>query len=114
VRFLGRRVYAEVVVVVASMHGQVAPAMGALGRATGVPARTVGRWLAWWREAFLASAIWSEACARLVPAPDRRQLPASLLVRFSAATGLVDLARFLGPMTTGSVPNGSHILQVTM
>jgi hypothetical protein len=113
-RFLGRRVYAEVVLVLASVQGQVVTETSALCRATGVPARTVRRWLSWWRVAFLASAIWSEACARLVPAPDTRQLPASLLARFSAATGLVDLARFLGPMTTGSVPNGSRFLQVTM
>lgn len=114
VRFLGRRVYAEVAVVVASVLGQVIEPADALRRATGVPARTVRRWLCWWRTAFLASALWSEACARLVPAPDAQQLPASLLVRFSAATGLVDLARFLGPMTTGSVPNGSRFLRVTM
>lgn len=114
VRFLGRRVYAEVVLVLASVQGQVTEQAGALGGATGVPARTVRRWLCWWRVAFLASALWSEACARLVPAPDAGQLPASLLVRFSAGTGLVDLARFLGPMTTGSVPNGSRYLQVIM
>jgi hypothetical protein len=114
VRFLGRRVYAEVAVVLASVQGQVLEQAGALRRATGVAARTVGRWLSWWRAAFLASAIWREACARLVPAPDAQQLPGSLLVRFSGATGLVDLARFLGPMTTGSVPNGSRFLQVTM
>jgi hypothetical protein len=114
VRFLGRRVYAEVAVVLASVQGQLIEPARALRRATGVPARTVRRWLCWWRQAFLASAIWSEACARLVPAPDARQLPASLLARFSAATGLVDLARFLGPMTTGSVPNGSRFMQVTM
>jgi hypothetical protein len=114
VRFLGRRVYAEVVVVIASVHGQVVEQASALRRATGVAARTIRRWLSWWRSAFLASALWSEACARLVPAPDTRQLPASLLVRFSAATALLDLARFLGPMTTGTVPNGSRTLQVTM
>lgn len=114
VRFLSRRVYAEVVVVVASVHGQVVEQASALRRATGVPARTVRRWVSWWRSTFLASAIWREACARLVPAPDAGQLPASLLVRFCAATALLDLARFLGPMTTGSVPNGSRLLQVTM
>ncbi len=106
--------YAEVTVVVASAQGQVIEQAGALRRTTGVPARTVRRWLSWWRAAFLASALWREACARLVPAPDAQQLPASLLVRFSAATGLVDLARFLGPMTTGSVPNGSRFVRVTM
>lgn len=114
VRFLGGRVYAEVTVVLASVQGQVIEPAGALRRATGVPARTVRRWLSWWRVAFLASAIWRASGARLVPAPDARQLPASLLVRFSAATRLVDLARFLGPMTTGSVPNGSRFLRVIM
>lgn len=114
VRFLGRRVYAQAVVVVASVHGQVVEHASALRRATGIAARTIRRWLSWWRSTFLASAIWREACARLVPAPDVEQLPMSLLVRFSTATALVDLARFMGPMTTGSVPNGSRFLQVTM
>ena len=114
VRFLGRRVYVEVVVILASIHGQLSERAGALRRATGIPARTVRRWLSWWQSAFLASAVWQEACARLVPAPDTKQLPASLLARFSAATALLDMGRFLGPLTTGSVPDGSRFMLLVM
>lgn len=43
VRFLGRRVYAEVVIVLASMAALVVEQASALRVATGVPARTVRR-----------------------------------------------------------------------
>lgn len=100
--------------VLASIHGQVLADASALREATGVPVRTVRRWLWWWRHVFVAGALWREACARLVPAPMSDQLPASLLTRFSGVSGLIDMARFLGPMTTGSVPDGSRFLQVAM
>lgn len=114
VRFLGRRVYAEVVVVLASVAALVTERNRALREATGVPARTVRRWGAWWRTAFLASALWLECQARIVPAPDAQQLPASLLARFAAPTALVDIARLLAPLTTSSSPNGSRLLRFAM
>lgn len=114
VRFLGRRVYAEVVVVLASVAALVSEHARALRDATGVPARTVRRWSSWWQTAFVASALWPECCARLVPPPAQEQLPASLLSRFAPATALADLARFVAPLTTASVPDGSRFVRAAM
>lgn len=114
VRFFGRRVYAEVVVVLASVAALVTERSRALREVTGVPARTVRRWSTWWRTAFLASALWLQCQARMVPAPDAQQLPGSLLARFAAPTALVDMARLLAPLTTASVPGGSRSLRFVM
>jgi hypothetical protein len=114
VRFLGRRVYAEVVVVLASLVALATDRSRALCAATGVPARTVRRWRVWWQGAFLASALWRECQARMVPAPMVAELPASLLSRFSASTALRDLARLLAPLTTASVPDGSRFVRLSM
>lgn len=114
VRFLGRRVYAEVVVVLASVMALATDQASALRRETGVPARTVRRWRSWWQGAFLASALWSECQARMVPAPSVAELPASLLSRFSPSAALRDLARLLAPMTTASVPDGSRFVRFVM
>ena len=114
VRFLGRKVYAEVVIVLASIAALTTGHAGALRAATGVPARTVRRWSAWWRTAFVASALWLECCARMLPPPAEDQLPSSLLGRFARSTALVDLARFLAPLTTLSVPGGSRFLRFAM
>jgi hypothetical protein len=43
-RFLGRRVYLEAVVVIATVHAMLAAAMRAAQDITGVPARTLRRW----------------------------------------------------------------------
>jgi hypothetical protein len=114
VRFLGRRVYAEVVVVLASLAALVTERASTMREATGVPARTVRRWSGWWRTAFVASALWLECRARMVPPPAEEQLPASLLARFTRSTALVDLARLLAPATTTSVPDGSRFVRLSM
>src|SRR5579863_6882039 len=79
VRFLGRRVYAGAVVILASAVALAVISAGAVVRATAVPALTTRRWLRWWRGPFIASAPFVDLSARLVPAPDRRAIPASLL-----------------------------------
>ena len=48
-RFLGRRVYLGAVVILASIVAQALGSAGGVRAATGVPARTTDRWLAWWR-----------------------------------------------------------------
>jgi len=55
-RFLGRRVYVGAAVIAASVLAlAIATASGAR-RATGIPARTVRRWLRWWRGPFTSPA----------------------------------------------------------
>jgi hypothetical protein len=111
VRFLGRKVYAEVVVVLACLQ---AASRERAPKPPATPARTTRRWVRWWRTVFVASRFWCEARARLLPPIDVRQLPGSLLERFSARSALLDLARFIAPITTGSVADGSRFLRLAM
>jgi hypothetical protein len=121
-RFLGRRVYVEAVVLLASMAAQLV-ALRDARTLTGVPARTLRRWTAWWRNMFPRSATWSELRARFrPPPPDEADLPRFLVVRLGsdladggatpslgAICGLA--ANLLAPATTGSVPDGSRFVR---
>ena len=113
VRFLGRKVYVEVVILLACVRAATLERR-AEAPETGVPARTVQRWLSWWRTVFVASAFWTEARARLLPPVEECQLPASLLARFRSVSAVIDLARFVGPITTRTVPDGSRFLRFGM
>lgn len=104
-RFLGRRVYLEVVVLVASMWAQVARGLRMAARQTGVSARTLGRWLWWWRKEVPRLGWWAELRARLTPpAPEESALPRSLwrnLGRLASSNARVWLcAKCLAPGTT--------------
>jgi hypothetical protein len=116
VRFLGRRAYVGAVVVVASAVALTTMAAIAVVRATGVPARTTRRWLRWWRGPFTTSAPFVELSARLVPAPERRRLPLSLLDRLAAArsVSVAKLLAWLAPLTTTSCPEGSRWVRAVM
>ncbi len=122
-RFLGRRVYLEVVVLLASVAAQLLAALRDVRTLTGVPGRTLRRWGAWWRHAFPQTSTWVELRARFPPPPpEETALPASLLGRVGAALGdgarapsLSDVcqlaARLLAPATTRSVLDGSRFVR---
>lgn len=114
VRFLGRKVYVEVAVLLACLAANARGQARVPAPPSAAPVRTVRRWLTWWRTVFVASAFWSEARARLLPPVAERLLPASLLARFSVTSGLLDLARFIAPMTTSSVADGSRFMKFAM
>jgi hypothetical protein len=106
-RFLGRKVYIAVLVIVASAAAR-ATSIGGRGsarRVHGVPVRTVQRWLAWWQTVFALSAFWSEARAFFATPMEVDALPVSLLSRFSGERpeALVKMLRFTAPITTTSV-----------
>jgi hypothetical protein len=107
VRFLGRKVYVAVIVVVASMVGREGALVGrgAPRRVEDVPVRTVRRWLDWWNVAFALTAFWTEAKGLFATPVDETTLPASLLERLGApgATALTRLLRLIAPITTESV-----------
>jgi hypothetical protein len=116
VRFLGRRVYVGAVVVVASdVALAVATATEAVRR-TGVPARTTRRWLRWWRGPFTTTASFMALAARLVPAPERRWFPTSLLERLASdpADRVAKLLACLAPITTATWPDGSRLVRDAM
>jgi len=102
VRFLGRRVYLGLAVVLVSARrtGQT-PAATRLSQDTGIPIRTLQRWRQWWRDQFPLTALWQAACARFMPPVGTEQLPAGLLERFpgSDAQALIRLLIFLTPIT---------------
>ncbi len=102
VRFLGRRVYLAmaVVLVSAGLAGQTPAASRAAGLLD-VPVRTLGRWRRWWQEKFPLTPLWRVGCARFMPPVVAAQMPASLLVRFvgTAAESLLRMLVFLSPLT---------------
>lgn len=118
-RFLGRRVYLEAVVLLASALAMALETRRMAREVTGVPARTLRRWHGWWTEAFPSSAVWTQLRARFVPPPPMEsELPRSLLKRAQAVLApgasvndvLLLAARWLSPVTTQSVPDGSRFV----
>lgn len=106
VRFLGRKVYAGIVVVLVSAmrHGPKPRRLQRLREALGIDRRTLERWRQWWLETFARSRFWKEARARLLPLLSETLLPWSLYERFGIEDRerLVELLRFLSPITTVS------------
>lgn len=116
VRFFGRRVYLSVVVVLAAIHAvqQAEAEAAALKAATGVPAKTLRRWVTWWQSVFAVSAFYSVGKGELASPVAAAELPEGLLERFSAPTlseKLVLLLRWLSPVTTLSCPDGARFLR---
>lgn len=110
VLFLGRRVYLGAVVLIAGVGWSTAASVRELAESTGVPARTLGRWMSWWCETLPVSPTWAELRARFVPPPpDEAALPSSLVARLTgeqAETAVVlQTALLIAPVTTrlGSV-----------
>ena len=103
-RFLGRKVYLSVVVVLISMmnHGITDKRMACLTNELGVDRRTVVRWRLWWREAFTKTPFWQLKRADFMPPVDEKQLPGAILRRFTSSTAaerMIALLRFLAPIT---------------
>jgi hypothetical protein len=105
VRYLGRRVYLAVVVVLASAmrYGLSATREQCLAQWLSVPRCTLERWRAWWCEQFVQTSFWKGACARFIPPVNSAILPWSLLVRLGGKdlqSRLIQLLRFLSPLST--------------
>ena len=113
VRFLGRRVYWGLVVVLLSamQHGLTPDRLRALRESLGVDRRTLERWRQWWLETFPQSAFWKAARARFSPPIDKGTLPWSLYGAFgmNRRDRLLKLLKFLSPITTGSIPLGQTL-----
>jgi hypothetical protein len=122
-RFLGRRVYLEAVVLLATVQAIALKTLRQAREVTGVPARTLRRWHGWWTEVFPGSAVWTQLRARFVPPPPAEpELPRSLIDRAEAVLGvdtafsdvLLLIARWLSPVTTQSVPDGSRFVSAAL
>ena len=102
VRFLGRRVYLGLAVVLMSA-GRVESTsdVAQLSETLCVPALTIQRWRQWWTKQFPATPLWQASCARFMPPIDLTLLPASLIERFSgpADESMRRLLIYLSPLT---------------
>ena len=116
VRFLGRRVYLGVVVLVASLVSMAFATASVASRASCVPARTLRRWLRWWHGSFTETPVFMEIRAHLVPPLRARELPAALVSRMTApdmAARIESVLRLVAPLTTASVADGARFVRGT-
>jgi len=96
VRFLGRRVYlALAVVLVSGSRSASTPTGVRLGAELGVARQTLQRWQAWWIEQFLLTPLWRATCARFIAG--------ELIARFAgpAHEALMRLLIWLSPVSVG-------------
>jgi len=102
VRFLGRRVYLALAVVLVSGSRTGSTATGVrLGAELGVARQTLKRWQVWWTEQFPLTPLWRATCARFMPPADVLGFPLTLLERFTGppADSLMRLLVYLSPVT---------------
>ena len=105
-RFLGRRVYLGLIVVLvaALRHGPSPTRVRKLREPTGVSRRTVERWCRWWRSGFVETPFWQIARAEFAEPVAHAALPSSLLERFGGDNHqerLRALLSFLDPLSRG-------------
>ena len=107
VRFLGRKVYLGVVVILitALEHGLTPRRRQRLIETLDLWPQTVSRWRRWWREIFPGSPCWQSWPGHFVPALAVTELPGALLDRLRGGDlkqRLCRLLRLLMPITTES------------
>jgi hypothetical protein len=96
-RFLGRRVYVAAVVVLCA-----AQKVCSKKEPVQVPRRTIRRWVGWWKESMPRSLFWKTARGRLMPPVCEKELPQSLLERFTGKVSerICAALRFISPLGT--------------
>jgi hypothetical protein len=102
VRFLGRRVYLGMAMVLMSARLTQSSAITTrLSQGLGVSLRTLQRWRQWWQVQFPLSGLWQAMYARFMPPVQTGLLPSSLRQRFGdcAAQPMTRLLVFLSPIT---------------
>jgi hypothetical protein len=116
VRFLGRKVYLGVVIMLACLALDSLAQTGQTARAWlrrfDVPRRTVQRWQAWWRGFFCVGPLWRLIRGGFVVPTDGALLLESLVAGVEAGTTTEDSSfesvldkalRLLAPATTASI-----------
>ena len=106
VRFLGRRVYVGVVVVLvtAMIHGLSEQRVERIRQVLEIDRRTLKHWRNWWARTFVAGGFWKAERSRFRQPIAEGQMPLGLVEVFGAQKkeGLVKLMKFLSPITTNS------------
>jgi hypothetical protein len=115
-RFLGRRVYLGAAVIAGSVVALALRRASAARVATGVPGRTLCRWLSWWQGPFTLTGVFVAMAARLVPAVDVGDLPRAILERIEGdrLARVRRLLEQLAPLTTASVSDGSRFVRAAV
>lgn len=107
VRFLGRKVYLGVIVVLitALNHGLSAARRQRLTETLGVCVQTLRRWQQWWREQFVQTRCWRGLAGQFLPPIVTAHLPGALLERLSGralSERVVQLLVLIAPSTTAT------------
>lgn len=107
VRFLGRKVYLGVIVILvtALVHGLTPKRQKQLVEQLDLWPQTLVHWRKWWREVFPGSRCWLEARGHFIPPVQTDQLPGELLGRLDGkdlCQRLCHLLHLLTPITTTS------------
>jgi hypothetical protein len=107
VRFLGRKVYLGVIVVLitALHHGLSNQRRSRLIEELDIAPQTLWRWRRWWRERFVATRCWRALAGRLMPPIAIDSLPGSLLERLrgeALAERIIQLLFVISPVTTST------------
>jgi len=106
VRFLGRRVYLGLaVVLISGRHAGQRSAAARIAATLAIPVRTLQRWRQWWEQRFPLTPLWQASCARFMPPVAPELFPSSLLERFAgkAEESLMRLLLFLTPLTVRAI-----------
>ena len=102
VRFLGRRVYVALAVVLLPQRRSTLSATAIeICNTLDVPARTLARWRLWWSQLFPTTSRWQAQCARFMPPLQTIDLPTSLIACFTGAPhdAMGHLLAFLSPLS---------------
>ena len=105
VRFLGRKVYLGVIVILitAMQHGLSPKRRQRLIEVLDISPQTLYRWCKWWRETFPNSRCWQAERGHYVPPITASGLPGELLGRLKGKSLMTRLCRLLllvAPVTT--------------
>ena len=116
VRFLGRKVYLGVIVILitALEHGLSPKRRQQLIEVLDIWPQTLSRWRRWWREVFPASRCWRQVKGHFIPPVATGQLPGALLGRLSGEGLLQRLCHLLGLLGPVSSTSWSGYLRVVI
>ena len=115
VRFLGRKVFFAVVVLLVPVlrDGPTPERLGRLEELFAVDRRTLGRWRRWWRETVPTTGFWRAGRGRFRRPVAQEALPGSLLAAFRGERGLaaqvLSTLAWLAPLTVGTALAGGAL-----
>jgi len=114
VRFLGRKVYLGVIVILvtALQHGLTERRRRQLIEQLDLWPQTIARWRRWWHAQVPMTRCWQALRGRFVPPIDARLLPAVLLGRLTGSDLAVRVRQLLGLIAPLSSAVGSGCLPV--